>query len=1043
MLFADIKGSMDLIEDLDPEEARAIVDPALKLMMEAVEHYGGYVAQPTGDGIFALFGAPVAHEDHPQRALFAALRMQAEVKRYTEKLRAEKEVNLQVRVGANTGEVVVREIRTGKPTEYAPIGHSTGVAARLEALAAPGSIVISESLRKLVGGYFALKPLGPARVKGVSEPLEVYEVTGLGPLRSRFQRALGRGLTKFVGRQAETEGLTRLAELAKSGQGQILAVVAEPGVGKSRLFHQFKAVSQADWMVLESSAVSYGKASPYLPLIELLHSYFNLKPGDDVRKSREKIVEKVLGSDGSLTNGLPHLFGLLGIGEGEDSRARMDPQVRRHTLDTVKRLLLRESLNQPLMLIFEDLHLIDEETQVFLNLLADSLWTAKILLLVNYRPEYSDPWTNKTYYTQLRLDPLTRETADEILDELLGASVRVSDDRLRALKRLIIDRTAGNPFFIEEIVQALFEEGLLKRNGTIKLARSVDALEVPTTVQAILASRIDRLPAEEKELLQILAVIGEGFPQSLVRAVMDPAGDTPPSRAPLHSSVKEIELNRLLQHLQLAEFIYEQPATDDVEYTFKHALTQEVTYKSVLMERRKLLHEKVGAAIEALFAQSINDHLGQLAHHYGRSSNVDKAVEYLDRAGQQAKIRGAFKEAELYFKNAIGALSAKPETSERIKREFNLQWALWQALSFTRGAGTVETVRVAKRLREMTEKIDNPEQVINALAAAWNVALFENDMTGQQQIAEELMETAERSRSRYGLTLAHSYMGSFFMRRAELIKAMQHYQATIASYEEAEWSESVLQPHIRALSRLSAVLWHLGMADQGRAKLGEAIFLSERSKSPVQMLQALSVASSFYMDLRECANGDGVSERLSTLAREQELPESPEGLVYRGWVMAERGRTDEGIALIRAGLDSSAKLSRSYLAVCFRALSEAQARAGQVEEALASIEEALSVVGETQIHFPSVLWWRAELRLYSGDEASAASDFCEAIRTAQRIGSKAYELRATTSLARLLAKQGKRDEARSMLADIYNWFTEGFDTADLKEAKMLLDDLRS
>src|SRR5215472_10317017 len=370
ILFADIKSSMELIENLDPEEARAIVDPALKLMIDAVHHYEGYVAQPTGDGIFALFGAPVAHEDHPQRALFAALRMQAEVKRYAEKLRAEKGVNLQVRIGVNTGEVVVREIRTGdKHTEYAPIGHSTGVAARLEALAAPGSIAISDALRKLVEGYFALKPLGPARVKGVSEPLEIYEVTGLGPLRTRLQRGAARGYTKFVGRQGEMESLKHAAGLAEAGHGQIVAAVAEPGVGKSRLFFEFKATSQSGWLVLEAPSVSHGKPTAYLPLIDLAHSYFKISDEDDQRARRAKVTGNVLTLDRTLEDTLPYLFALLGIVEGIDPLAGIDEQIRRRrTQEAVKRVLLRESLNQPLMLIFEDLHWIDGETQGFLTL---------------------------------------------------------------------------------------------------------------------------------------------------------------------------------------------------------------------------------------------------------------------------------------------------------------------------------------------------------------------------------------------------------------------------------------------------------------------------------------------------------------------------------------------------------------------------------------------------------------------------------------------------------------------------------------------------
>ena len=382
-LFADIKGSMELMEDLDPEEARAIIDPALRLMIDSVHHYGGYIVQSTGDGIFALFGAPVAHEDHPQRALYAALRMQDDIRRFAERLRAEKGMNLQVRVGANVGEVVVRSIQTGeRQAEYTPIGHSTSLASRLQALANPGSIAISDGLRKLAEGYFTLKALGPARIKGSSEPVNVYEVLGLGPLRTRLQRAAGRGLTKFAGRESEIESMRHAATLAKDGRGQLVAVIAEPGVGKSRLFYEFKLRSQSGWMVLEALSVSHGKASPYLPVIELLHSYFGIDANDDGRKRREKVNGRIITLDSALEDTRPYLFALLGLAESEDPLAEMSPQNRRRrTLDAIKRVLLRESLNQPLMLIFEDLHWIDQETQAFLNLLVEGIANAPVLML--------------------------------------------------------------------------------------------------------------------------------------------------------------------------------------------------------------------------------------------------------------------------------------------------------------------------------------------------------------------------------------------------------------------------------------------------------------------------------------------------------------------------------------------------------------------------------------------------------------------------------------------------------------------------------------
>src|SRR5216683_1934301 len=391
-VFADIKGSMELMEELDPEAARAIVDPALKLMIEAVARYGGYIVQSTGDGIFALFGAPVADEHHPQRALYAALRMQDEVRRYADRLRTEGQAPLQIRVGANTGELVVRSLATGDgKSEYTPIGHTANLAARMQTLANPGSTVIAESTRKLVEGYFTIKSLGPSRIKGVAEPVKVYEVTGLGPLRTRLQLAAGRGLTKFVGREREMEALKHAAELAQQGRGQIGAVVAEAGVGKSRLFYEFKAISQSGWMVLETFSVSHGKASAYLPVIDLLHNYFRIASEDDERTRREKVNGKILTLDRALEDTIPYLFSLLGIVEGDDPLAQMDGQVKkRRTLEAIKRIILRESLNQPLMVIFEDLHWIDEATQERLNLLADSIGTAKILLLVNYRPRARD-----------------------------------------------------------------------------------------------------------------------------------------------------------------------------------------------------------------------------------------------------------------------------------------------------------------------------------------------------------------------------------------------------------------------------------------------------------------------------------------------------------------------------------------------------------------------------------------------------------------------------------------------------------------------------
>jgi len=471
-LFADLKGSTALIEGLDPEEARAIIDPALQLMMDAVHRYEGYVAQALGDGIFALFGAPLAHEDHPQRALYAALRMQEAMRRYADTVRQKGYPPLLMRVGVNTGEVVLRSIRKDDlHADYVPVGHSTNLAARMEQLANPGSIVVSAYTHRLTDGYFAFKDLGQTQIKGVEVPLNVYEVLSVGPLRTKLQVSVRRGLTRFVGRQNEMGQLQRALEQAKAGHGQIAGVMGEPGLGKSRLFHEFVGARHAvplhahGCLVLEAYSVSHGKATAYLPVIELLKSYFRIESQDDERTRRQKVIGRVLELDRSLEDALPYLFALLGIEEQPSPLQQMDAQIRRRrTFEALKKLFLRESLNQPLILIFEDLHWIDGETQGFLDVLSESVASAKLLLLTTYRPEYRHEWGQKTYYTQLRLAPFGKAEAEEFLDALLGTTVGAQHAALlQTLKQLILDKTEGTPFFMEEIVQELFEQGVLVR----------------------------------------------------------------------------------------------------------------------------------------------------------------------------------------------------------------------------------------------------------------------------------------------------------------------------------------------------------------------------------------------------------------------------------------------------------------------------------------------------------------------------------------------------------------------------------------------------
>ena len=1029
-LFADIKGSTELMEDLDPEEARAIIDPALKLMIDAAHHYDGYVVQSTGDGIFALFGAPLAHEDHPQRALYAALRIQDELKRYSAKVVAKGSTPIQGRVGINTGEVVVRSIQTGAgQVEYTPIGHTTNLASRMQAVAPVGSIAVAESTRQLCDGYFTLKPLGPTRVKGVSEPLNIYEVTGLGPLRTRLQRSAGRGLTKFVGRQREIEALTHAAGLAQQGHGQIVAAMAEAGVGKSRLFFEFKAISQSGWMVLETFSVSHGKASAYLPVIDLLHSYFGIEAEDDARKRREKIIGKVLGLDRALEDTLVHLFVLLGIVQGEDPLAQMDPHIRRRRMhDAIKRILLRESLNQPLMLIFEDLHWIDSETQVLLNLLVDSLGTAKVLLLVNYRPEYHHEWGSKTCYTQLRLDPLGAESAGEMLDTLLGVSAEVPE--LSPLKRLIIEKTQSNPFFMEETVQVLFDQGVLVRNGAVRLTTALGELRIPPTVQAILASRIDRLPAEEKALLQTLAVMGKEFPLALIRQV---AGGS------------DEELERMLADLQLGEFIYEQPALPEAEYNFKHALTQEVAYNSVLTERRQTLHERIAMAIESLFVDQLNDHLPALARHYSRSRNAAKAVRYLQAAGEQAAQRCAYEEAVTMLNSALETLARLPEDRARTQTEVELRLALLGSLSAVKGYAAPELGELLRRTLELSSAAGAPELHFPALMFAWAFQQTRRDLAGAEEASKELLQLAEQSRDPGMIVHANFASGAVSLFRGQLSTAREKLEQAIAIENPPPLRGAPQDPDVAALSLLSPTLWFLGYPDGALKTHEEALARARRLGHPMSLAFALTYGTLLYLCRRAPERALELAQEVCGLAAAHGFRYwSSLGANYRGIALSALGREQEGIAETLAGIDSyRATGSALGAAAVMVGLVTSYLRCGLTDQALGVAGQALATIGQTgaRLSESELCRLKGEALRASAAPHEAQACFERAIEVAREQNAKSWELRATISMARLLDKQGKREEARAMLSDIYGWFTEGFDLADLKDAKALLDEL--
>ena len=1035
-LFADLKGSTALIEGLDPEDARAIIDPALQLMMDAVHRYDGYVAQALGDGIFALFGAPIAHEDHPRRALYAALRMQEEMRTYGDQVRLKHGVPLPMRVGINTGEVVVRSIRKDDlHTDYVPVGHSTNLAARMEQLANPGSIVISAYTRKLTEGYFELKDLGATQIKGVEEPLHVYEVLGAGPLRTRLQVSARRGFTRFVGRQSELDQLQRVLEQAKAGHGQIVGVMGEPGLGKSRLFHEFKQLAQGSSLVLEACGISYGQTSPYLPIIGLLRTYFQLGPTDDEQTRKEKITGTVLTLDRSLEDTLPYFFSLLSIDDPDSSLHQMDAQIRRQrAFAALKKLFLRESLNQPLILIFEDLHWIDTETQGFLDTLSESVASAPVLLLVNYRPEYRHEWGGKTYYTQLRLIPLGQAEASELFAFLLG-----TDGSLTALKALILEKTEGTPFFMEEVVQTLVEEGaLMGERGHYHLETTPTELHISPTVQGVLAARIDRLTAEEKALLQQLSVIGRQFPMSLVKQVVPQS---------------EADLYRLLSSLQAKEFLYEQPAFPELEYLFKHALTQEIAYGTVLQEPRKVLHERTGHAMEALYGNRLEEHYSELAYHYRRSENRQKATEYLALAGQQAVQRSAHAEAIALLTSALELLHTLPHSDQHAQQELGLQDSLAVSLIATKGWGSPQAQGALSRARELCHEVEDNAQLFPILWKLWGGYFSQAASQTESELAEQLFVLAQSRQDPLFLTQAHYALGCSFLSRGDMVRARAHMDQAIGLYDTRNHRTCThlfgQDPGVTSLAFGAYPLWYLGYPDHALEQSHEALRLAQELAHPFSQAFALSDEVLLRMLRREAQPVRELAEAAMGYASEHGFTQQLAGTtVGYGWALAEQGHAEEGLTQLRQSfrvlLDTGAEIMRPRLSA---ALAGTYWKLGHIEEGLRVLREALAGAQQTGVHEHDAELYRltGELTLQAPGSTpninEAEACYHTALGIARHQQAKSLELRTATSLARLWRQQGKQSEAHDLLAPVYNWFTEGFDTKDLKDAKTLLDEL--
>ncbi len=1003
VLFADLKGSMELLADRDPEEARKLLDPVLERMMEAVHHYEGTVNQVMGDGIMALFGAPIGHEDHAVRACYAALRMQRRVNLYADELQQQGGTPVQIRVGLNSGEVVVRAIGSDLHMDYTAVGQTTHLAARMEQMAKPGSALITGATLNLAEGYVQVRPLGAVPVKGLETPAPVYELTGTVPARSRLQASAARGLTRFVGRDRELEQLAQALERAAAGHGQAVAVVGEAGVGKSRLAWEFTRSHRTHgWLVLESGSVSYGKATPYLPVIELLKAYCGIQERDDPRAIRERVAGKLLMLDRALEPLLTPLLALLDVPVEDAAWAALDPpQRRQRTLDAIKRLLLRESQVQPLLLLFEDLHWIDAETQALLDGLMESLPTARILLLVNYRPEYQHAWGGKTYYLQLRIDPLRPESADALLTALLGA-----DKTVGPLKRVLIARTEGNPFFLEESVRTLVEtQVLVGERGAYRVTTAPDTWRIPATAQAILAARIDRLAPDDKRLLQAAAVIGKDVPFALLQTIAD---------------LPEEDLRRGLRHLQAGEFLYEASLFPDQEYTFKHALTHEVTYGGLLQDRRRTLHSRIVEAIERLYPGRLAENVERLGHHAFRAEVWEKALPYLQQAGTRATTRLAMREATAYFEQALLVTDWLPRTRDVLERSVDIRTALRTPLF---------ALKDVDRLHEHLTTAAGLAMEIGDNARLAQIRAFQAHYHWTVSEPIEAMACAREAVARAELAQAPILRatGTWFLGQAQHLRG--DYEEAIANLRA---SVDCLQGDLRSeraglalpISLVSRVWLSFALASVGRfdESLNEARQAVEQAKLLGEPYSVFHAYWALGVSRLSKGDHDEAAEHLSRaldVARSVELPRLVDGIAgVLGHAYALTGRLTESLGVLQEAVErKSGRHSGWAHPRDVYYLAEAYLRIGRDDDALRSGGEALELsraYGQRGQE-ADVLCLLADIHAVQGHDERAEQYEVDAVALAVKCGMRPLVARCHLGLGKLYRRTGRPQEAQEHL----------------------------
>jgi class 3 adenylate cyclase/tetratricopeptide (TPR) repeat protein len=996
VLFADVKGSMELLAARDPEDARAVLDPVLDAMIQAVRRYGGTVNQVMGDGIMALFGAPIAVEDHAVRACYAALAMQDAVRGL-----ARRRVSgppLAIRVGLNSGEVLVRAIGSDLHLDYTAVGETTHLAARMEQTATPDAILLTAQTYRLAEGFLDAKPLGLVSVKGLAEPVEAWQLVGARGVRTRLEARAG-ALSRFVGREAETAQAARALAAAAGGRGQILAVVGDPGVGKSRVCHELaRRASTQGQRLIETACLSYGASTPYLPVGALLEAVLDVDPRAEPAERRARAVARLAGLDSALAAAPAPLLALLELPVDDPAWSALDPpQRRQRTLDALRQLLLQAARQRPLVVVIEDLQWIDAETQALLDALVDGMAAAPLTLLVNYRPEYRHRWGGKSYYTQLRLDPLPASDADALLGALLG-----HDPSLRPLAALLRERTAGNPLFLEESVRALVETGALHGTpGDYRLTRPVPAVEVPASVQAVLAARIDRLTPDDKRMLQSAAVIGYAVPLALLRAI---------------AGADETTLRDGLARLQAAELVYETRLYPDVEYTFKHALTHDVAYGSLLREQRRALHVAIVSALEALGG---DEHAEALAHHASLGEDWTRAARYSRLGADRAAALCADAESVALYERALEALGRLPDTPETARAGIDVRLALraplWRAGRLDRLAPVFREVETLARRHGEQERLD-------AVAAFLTQFYWASgDYAKAIEYGERCLVLADTRDDRALRVSAEFYLGHAWASSGRFPDARAHYAriyGLLAGRETERFGLSGL-PYSGSCAYDALAAIELGDGAEALELLERGARVADEA-GHLYSQTVIGVYRTFILGyLGRAEEARAVGEATVATCRERRFAgQTMMGLMATGMALGQLGRPAEGARLIEEciALQTSAG-AQSDRGMMLYVLTQMQVDSGRLDEAERTAEEARSYVerNREESYAAWLTWVRGRLARARGDRGRAGAQWRSALAEAKRLRLALLAAHCDLALGLLHRESGEPDDARREL----------------------------